>query len=44
MYVLVGFDGISGLDWLWISLALLADFASYGGGVGRKRILNFQSY
>jgi len=44
MYVLVGFDGISGLDWLWISLALLADFASYGGGVGRKRIPNYQGY
>lgn len=44
MYVLVGFDGVSGFDWLWIGLALFADFASYGGGVGRKRIPNYQGY
>lgn len=44
MYILVAPMGITGLDWLWIALAVVADIASYGGGVGRKRIPSYQGY
>jgi hypothetical protein len=38
MYVLVAPGGIHGLDVIWLLLAVLADVASYGGGVyGRSR-------
>ena len=33
MYVLVFPGGIGGFDWLWLGLGLLADIASYSGGV-----------
>ena len=33
MYVLVFPGGIVGFDWLWLGLGLLADIASYSGGV-----------
>ena len=36
--------GVTGFDWLWIGLALIADIASYGGGVGRQRIPGYQGY
>ena len=40
MYVLVAGGGISGGDWLWMALALVADIASYAGGAvgGRGRV------
>lgn len=39
MYVLVSPAGITGLDWLWLGLALVADLGSLGGGAwqGRNR-------
>jgi hypothetical protein len=44
MYVLVAPGGVTGFDWVWIGLALFADIASYGGGVGRKRIPGYEGY
>lgn len=44
MYVLVAPGGLVGLDWLWLGLMLLADFASYGGGAARKQIPGYQGY
>ena len=44
MYVIVAPGGIDGFDWVWLGLALFADIASYGGGVGRKRIPQYQGY
>ena len=40
MYVLVAEGGITGGDWLWMGLAVLADIASYAGGAvgGRSRV------
>jgi hypothetical protein len=32
MYMLVFRNGITGFDWVWIGLGVLADIASYGGG------------
>jgi hypothetical protein len=32
MYVLVAPGGVTGLDWLWLGLALVADIAGYTGG------------
>lgn len=32
MYLLVFPGGVTGLDWLWMGLAVFADLASYGGG------------
>ncbi len=32
MYVLVAPGGVTGFDWIWLGLGLLADIASYGGG------------
>jgi hypothetical protein len=33
-YLLVGLGGVSGLDFLWLAMAVLADLASWlGGGV-----------
>jgi len=40
MYVLVFPNGITGLDWLWLGLALVADIAWYsGGGYGNRNRL-----
>ena len=37
MYVLVVPGGVTGFDWIWLALALLADIASYtGGGYGNR--------
>ncbi len=40
MYVLLAPAGISGLTWIWIGLAVVADIASYTGGAygNRKRL------
>jgi len=33
MYVLVaGNGGVTGFEWVWVGLGVLADIASYGGG------------
>ena len=32
MYVLVYPGGVTGLDWLWMILAIIIDLAAYGGG------------
>ena len=37
MWVVVGVGGVSGIDWLWIGLGLLADIATYTGGGWRNR-------
>lgn len=42
MFVLVGVDGLQGLDWLWVGLGLLADIAQYAGGAGRRRLPNYE--
>lgn len=44
MYVIVADNGMTGLGWLWIGLMLIADLASYGGGVGRKQIPGYEGY
>ena len=44
MFVIVAPGGIVGWDWLWLGLMLFVDIASYGGGIGRKRIPNYQGY
>lgn len=38
MYVLVYPMGITGFDWLWLGLGLLADIGWWTGAVGRKRV------
>lgn len=35
--IVYGANGIVGLDWLWLGLALVADIASYGGGAYGNR-------
>ena len=44
MYTLVGLNGISGWDWLWLGLAFLIDLASYSGGAysQKDRIPGYQ--
>ncbi len=42
MYVIVAPAGVVGWDWLWLGLMLVADIASYTGGIGRKRIPGYQ--
>jgi preprotein translocase subunit SecY len=37
MYLLVFAGGITGFDWLWIGLAVVADIASYGGSAYGNR-------
>jgi len=32
MYVIVAPGGVTGFDWVWVGLGVLADIASYGGG------------
>ena len=44
MYVIVAPGGVVGWDWLWLGLMLFADIASYGGGIGRKQIPQYQGY
>ena len=46
MYVLVFPGGVTGFDWIWLGLGLLADIFSYtGGGYGnRNRIPGYARY
>ena len=44
MYVLVAPGGVVGWEWFWIGLMLIADIASYTGGVGRKRLPGYEGY
>ncbi len=44
MYVIVAPGGVTGWDWLWIGLMLVADIGSSTGGYGRKRIPGYQGY
>ncbi|MBK8048921.1 MAG: hypothetical protein IPK16_18430 [Anaerolineales bacterium] len=44
MFVIVAPGGINGWDWLWLGIMLFVDIASYGGGIGRKRIPNYTGY
>jgi hypothetical protein len=37
MYVIVAPGGVTGFDWVWIGLMLLADIASYTGGAYGNR-------
>ena len=36
MYVAVAPLGVTGLDWLWLGLALVVDIGSYSGGCVRE--------
>ena len=37
MYLLVAPSGVFGIDWLWLSIAILADLGTYaGGGYGNR--------
>ncbi len=38
MYVLVFPGGITGFDWVWLGLGLLADIAWWSGAAARKRV------
>jgi len=38
MYVLVFPGGVTGFDWLWLGLGLLADIGWWTGAAGRKRV------
>jgi hypothetical protein len=44
MYVIVAPGGVTGWDWFWIGLMLVADITSYSGGVGRKRLPGYEGY
>ncbi len=37
MYVLVASAGVTGIDWLWLGVAVLVDLGSLGGGAARRR-------
>lgn len=37
MYVLVAPNGVAGIDWLWIGVAVIVDLGSIGGGAARRR-------
>ena len=41
MYAIVYGGGISGFDWVWLGLALLADIAGYVGGAARRKDASF---
>ncbi len=42
MYVMVAPGGLASWDWLWLGIMLVADIASYSGGLGRKRIPGYE--
>ena len=37
MYVLVAPNGVTGIDWLWIGVAVIVDLGAIGGGAARRR-------
>jgi hypothetical protein len=37
MYVLVAPGGVTGIDWLWMALAVAGDLGALGGGAARRR-------
>ena len=37
MYIVVAPGGITGLDWLWLGLALFVDIASWSSGAYKRR-------
>ena len=37
MYVLVAPGGVTGIDWLWLGVAVVVDLGSLGGGAARRR-------
>jgi hypothetical protein len=37
MYVLVAQGGVTGIDWLWIAIAVAFDIGSIGGGAASRR-------
>jgi hypothetical protein len=37
MYVLVAPGGVTGIDWLWMAIAVLVDLGAIGGGAARRR-------
>ena len=43
MYVAIFPGGVTGFDWIWLGLALLADIGSYGGGAygNRSRVTGY---
>ena len=45
MYVLVAPAGLIGFDWVWLTLAVVGDVATYGGGAygNRSRIPGYRS-
>ncbi len=38
MYVLVFAGGVTGFDWVWLGLGLLADVAWWAGGAARRHV------
>lgn len=44
MYVIVAAGGVTGFDWFWVALAVVADIASYSGGAygNRDRIPSYR--
>jgi CDP-diglyceride synthetase len=40
VYVLIAPEGVQGLDWLWLGLAMLADLGLYAAGayINRRRL------
>jgi hypothetical protein len=45
MYVMVAPNGVTGIDWLWIVVAVIVDLGSYSGGAygNRDRIKGYGS-
>jgi hypothetical protein len=41
MYVIVFPGGVTGFDWIWLGLALLADLGWWVGAAFRRRIPNY---
>lgn len=37
MYVLVASGGVTGIDWLWMAIAVAFDLGSLGGGAASRR-------
>lgn len=44
MYVIVSAGGVTGFDWFWVALAVVADIASYSGSAygNRDRIPGYR--